>query len=918
MQKLSNKALSLWGKKRTDADQNELWLPLIAHMIDTKNVINWLYNHWLNEGQKQILLENFSDESELQRVVKFLGFIHDIGKATPAFQIKKSFTRDDDLDNALIENLVKTGFDGLNSVDLESIRKSPHAMAGEAILEKRGLNETLGAIIGGHHGKPQSKYWNYESQLYRYDDNYFQVIDPESVEEQKIQQNWEDVRSELINYGLVSCNLTNLENLPNVEQPQAVILNGLVIMADWLASSESIIKENKTLPLFPLIEIDETFYDIGDMEERFEAAITNWIGNDEWSPELIFNSENIYQKRWSFDPRPVQAQMSESIEKSIDPGMMIIEAPMGIGKTEIALTAFEQLAAKTGRNGLFFGLPTQATANAMFSRVNSWLNSIADDQHLTLPIKLMHGKAQFNTEYQNITQTKDIYDTDSDGAVIVNNWFSGKKSILSDFVIGTIDHLLLMGLRQKHLALRHLGLSGKIVIIDEVHAYDVYMSSYLNKALEWLGAYHVPVVALSATLPIEKRNQLLKAYNKGKYGVEAFSAADDWQSKKSYPLLSILDGQKLVQVDKFNSNFSSSTKVQVKRLDVDNEGLIAKATQEIKEGGVAGIIVNTVKRAQDLANIAIDNVSDDTQILILHSRFLATDRERKEEKLQNLIGKNGQRPNKLLVIGTQVLEQSLDIDFDIMFTDIAPMDLILQRAGRLHRHNIDRPLNLLVPKLFVLGINQYGDYGDANESIYEKYLLIKTDYFLPDTLSLPDDISRLVQQVYSSDTDKQVTDITYAKEIFDLHQDKEKEKAKNYQIDVPSNESIRGWLDVSLDITDNDAQAAVRDTDETIEVILLKRTDSGDYLLDGESTSDLLDKERTIAKHIIRLPHSLTWDIDKSIRKLETLTRKNFPDWDNSVWLHDSIVLPLDENCEAEFNGYRISYSQTLGLLYEK
>lgn len=151
---------------------------------------------------------------------------------------------------------------------------------------------------------------------------------------------------------------------------------------------------------------------------------------------------------------------------------------------------------------------------------------------------------------------------------------------------------------------------------------------------------------------------------------------------------------------------------------------MAKVEAKIANGGVAGIIVNTVKRAQEFAKLVPKGVG----CLVLHSAFLATDRMNKEEKLQDLIGKNGQRPKKYIVIGTQVLEQSLDIDFDVLFTDIAPMDLLLQRAGRLHRHEIDRPEGLEESVLYVLKPEGDG-YGDANEAIYEKYYLQKTEAF---------------------------------------------------------------------------------------------------------------------------------------------------------------------------------------------
>lgn len=916
MTNLSNTTLSLWGKKNINEDSEEVWLPLIAHLIDTKNVIGWLYNHWLNDGQRRILSQGFENSNEVQNLVEFIGYIHDIGKATPAFQIKQSFIHNEDLDQDLLERLLQNGFDNLEELKANmDTRHWLHALAGEVILENSGLNESIGAIVGGHHGKPQNKYFDYEDQLMDDTSKYYQS---DSWAENPTREKWENVQKEIINYGLDLCNFKNLEDIPTVTDSQAVILEGLVIMADWLASSEYTIKDGKRVSMFPLISMDQGFSDI-DMTSRYQQGILNWLKTDSWTPQLIVDTKEQYQKRWNFDPRQVQEQMSQAIGDSVDPSMIIVEAPMGIGKTEIALTAVEQLAAKTGINGLFFGLPTQATANAMFDRVDNWLGNIAKEQSENLSIKLMHGKAQFNQKYHNIPDADDI-ETD-EGAVVVNQWFNGKKSILTDFVIGTIDQLLLMGLKQKHLALRHLGLSGKIVVIDEVHAYDVYMSSYLEKAIEWLGAYHVPVVALSATLPVDKRNELLTAYCRGKYGSEKFKAQNtNWQTCQAYPLLSILDGKILKQKSDFSTQADDTT-VKVTRLSIENYDLIEKINDQIEDGGVAGVIVNTVKRAQELAKIAEKECSEDTQILVLHSAFLANDRSNLESKLEKSIGNHQKRPKKMIVIGTQVLEQSLDIDFDVMYTDIAPIDLILQRAGRLHRHQVKRPDKLIEPQLFIMGINSNGDYGDANQAIYEKYLLIKTDHFLKDNIKLPSDISNLVQKVYSADTDNEVQDLQEAEvKKFNIDQEKAEQKSKGYQIRAPRVEkTLHGWLDNDSDTDLNDvkAEAAVRDTNETIEVLLLKKDADGFYLMDGRKVDEEVP-DSVVAQQLIRLPHALTMDINQSIRNLERDTISNFPEWQNSSWLKGSVALILDANNETEFNGYKIKYSSDLGLSYEK
>lgn len=901
MAELSKQALSLWAKKE-NRDGQELWLPLLAHLIDTQNVINWLYYHWLNDNQRSIIRKDLSEDS-IEHLVKFIGFFHDIGKATPAFQTKQSYNRDQVLDNELMEKLLRSGFEDLNDFMPAARRKSPHAIAGETMLEENGLNTSVGAIIGAHHGKPASEYFDSYDQICAYTSNYLQ-----SDIDDHLQKNWLNVHQELINYGLHLSGYTALDEIPEIDQQQSVLLTGLLIMADWIASSEYL-NNDPAFPMFLLIRLDQEFDDL-NMEERFESAINIWDISGHWIPQLVTGIDDQYQKRWGFKPRTVQRLMSEAIGKISDPGMIIIEAPMGIGKTEIALTAAEQLSFTTSSTGFFMGLPTQATSNAMFSRVDKWVNSLAKEENTNLPIKLMHGKAQFNEDNRRLPHAENV---DNQGSVVVNSWFSGKKSMLADFSVGTIDHLLLMSLKQKHLFLRHLGLSGKIVVIDEIHAYDVYMNSYLKRALQWLGAYHIPVIALSATLPKEKRVELIKAYYRGKYG-HRIHDLDGWQDSEAYPLLTYLDGEKVKRLDDFPQP-SHPQRVKIVRLNCDDDQLMERVVDSITDGGVAGIVVNTVKRAQKLSKLVPAGIPK----LLLHSAFLATDREQLEEKLQGEIGKGAKRPEKMVVIGTQVLEQSLDIDFDVLFTDIAPMDLILQRMGRMHRHNIKRPQSLAKPTTYILGINSLGDYGDANEAIYEKYWVMKTDHFLPGTISLPNDISNLVQEVYDQATDKEIPSIEEPYHDVQIMETKEKNKAEAYQIDTPEpDDDLHGWLDRDQQGIDNDAtaEAAVRDIKESIEVVLVQHTKNGDFLVDGRSLADVNDD--VIAQQLIRLPNAVTPDIAKAIDKLERLTEKYYRNWQDSIWLKGMIALPLDQNLKISFNGWQIQYSRSLGLTYEK
>ena len=616
---------------------------------------------------------------------------------------------------------------------------------------------------------------------------------------------------------------------------------------------------------------------------------------------------------------------------------------MGVGKTEAALVVAEIFAEKAKRKGVFFALPTQATSDGIFPRILKWvtkLNSLnSEDTH---SIRLLHGKAQFNEVYKSMEDEVNIGE-DEDGGVIVHGWFKGRKrGMLDDFVVGTIDQLLLAALKQKHLMLRHLGLANKVVIIDECHAYDAYMSQYLNMALSWLGAYHVPVIVLSATLPAKKRQEVIDAYlniksESSEVKPQTFDPLGrsrrtleqppEWVASAEYPLITFTDGnkvsQRMVPADGIERNV---------QLDFLSEDMLSERLEYLlSDGGCAGIIVNTVKRAQELANTLCERFGKEA-VQLLHSRFLAPDRAEKEKKLLKEMGKPGtdsQRPTKRIIVGTQVLEQSLDIDFDVLVTDICPMDLLLQRIGRLHRHERDRPEKLQTALCLITGLD--GDVFEAGtEEIYGKYLLMRTIACLPQRLVLPQDISKLVQDVYNDGCHLLPASPEYdiaASEHKERIADKEK-RAKDFRIGRPWQEgNLSGWL--NTDVSDKSGEAAVRDGDESIEVLLIqKKRDGKLYFLPWiENGRELAQNEtpagelaRALACCCVRLPAILCapWIIDSTIKTLEDIGRQQLFEWQKSPWLAGELVLILNEECSTSLGDYRLVYDQHFGLLHQK
>ncbi|QIB68679.1 CRISPR-associated helicase Cas3' [Aminipila butyrica] len=903
---------NLWGKKK-EKDGQYYWLPLEQHLLDTSNLMIQLWNHWLSKGQRKFILESISalEEDAGISLAAFVGLTHDLAKATPSFSLRPSGNNQStDLDKILTERLIRAGFTELGNWRTESSSKSPHALASQVLLNSYGVRADIASIIGGHHGRPVDDKKEIRQQLEAYTANYYQYDhDGECTEK------WKQVQRKLFEWALEEAGYESVDALPKVEQPAQALLQGLLIMADWIASNE------EYFPLFPIDKEEEEA-----QEERLEYGWARWSKTYPWNPDYFGDMEEQYSKRFQFHPREIQQAFFKAIDEAENPGIIVLEAPMGVGKTEAALLGVEQMAEKANCSGMFFGLPTQATSDGIFLRIEEWIEKIASETGDDKSIQLMHGKAQFNEAFQNLKNAENINVEDRQGSVVINEWFTGRKTaILDDFVVGTVDQLLLAGLKQKHLALRHLGLSKKVIVIDEVHAYDAYMSAFLYRVVEWLGAYRIPVIILSATLPAVRRKELVETYCQGMGVKRRNIQADysDWKTTEAYPLITYTDGDKVSQLRDFQVENIKEVKVAL----IDEDDFLTTIERVLSNGGIAGIIVNTVKRAQDLAE-KLACVFGKENINVLHSSFLAPHRREKEKQLLNEIGKNANRPKLRIVIGTQVLEQSLDIDVDILFTDIAPIDLLFQRIGRLHRHmETKRPEGLKEPVVYVMGIRGMAEFEAGTRTIYGDYLLMRTQLLLPEKLMLPGNISRLVQNVYSEeelDIPQSIREkYEEAKVENELKIERKKHHAEAFRLEKPyepDENSLIGWLKNNPPSDSEEAGlAAVRDGADSIEVILVKRKEHELYLLDettninGELTAALAKK---ISQQTIRLPHIFSYKTDALIKELEGRNQAELFHWQSEPWLKGSLGIVLDEDNRAMLMGYKLYYDKQYGLIY--
>ena len=904
---------------KSDRENGNDWLPFWMHSFDTAGIMEKLAQKRLPESISDYLCAECGGREKLFSTLKFCALVHDIGKLTIVFQ-SRIYDAVDFSPFAVCVELPK-------SSSLVNAPNTPHALASEAILLKLGCREGVASIAGAHHERPSAL-----ADVCDQISGACTAVENFYGKRGKYRQLFEVLWKEWIDFSLECAGFSELSDLPDMAVPAQVVISGMLVTADWIAS-------NKTY--FPLISADQKG-EFGDYPKRIENAWTTIGFPNMWESKARFGlDDEAFKERFGFLPNPTQADIISTATDAESSGIYIIEAPMGLGKTEAALALSEILAARAGAGGMFFGMPTQATSNGIFPRLEKWAGGLAEDEQTLLAIKLAHGNAALNEDYRELFTGHSNLNIESDSGLIVHDWFSGRKqTLLSDFVIGTVDQLLMAALKQKHVMLKHFGLSGKVVVVDECHAYDAYMSQYLDMAIKWLGIYKVPVIILSATLPEKRRAELIEAYTdsekrRAKHTeayVDKKIADEAWKHSLAYPLLTYTENNAVKQ--KALAFDGENKEVSVRRIIRDE--VAATAGYAVERGGCVGVIVNTVRKAQEIA-AELQSAFPKAEVIIMHAQFIMTDRAKREEQILKRVGKHSipESRHGLIIVGTQVLEQSLDLDFDLMITELCPMDLLLQRTGRLHRHNRVRPQGLETASCFVLDETD-DSFDSGSAAIYGEWLLMRTRALLPNKLTIPSDIPLLVQQTYDETNNEMLGELTEgmkkAQEENKLRTGKKRRSAGNYLISKPSNKKgkcLDGWLD--NDIKPNNEQTgekAVRDGDPSVDVIALMRDGEGLIRIIADKSETIIPADRPpsreeallIARQKLRLPgfFGRRWKIDDTIEQLEAETQNVFSAWQDSALLKEEVVLLFDEDLNADLAGVQLHYDIKTGLTYVK
>lgn len=702
---LRERSRGLWAKSSPEGEGHSL----LAHLLDVGLVTDVLLQATGTELISLASDELGLDSGDAKRLVVVMAALHDIGKATPVFQRKWA-------KGAPPEALA------IRAEDLQHGRASGIILRGWLIARgcSRRVATSLANAVAIHHGSRLPTDFAAPG-----------TFDPRSLgDDLDPWRTWQLALLEDVSAAFG--NLPEIGTSRYLKGRTWALLAGLTSVADWLGSS---------LPQVGRVEDIDSYLELRKADAKARLQEIGWLSNRPWwrpetdtgSYEALFSAPGI-----EFRPRPLQTTVGKLVRDRDSPYLLIVEAPMGEGKTE---AAYFSLLQPTGIRGGYIALPTQATSDAMHDRLTEF---VARHRGRPVGIALAHGASRDIP--RGLALAEEAVAEAAESNAQAASWFSqGRRELLAELGVGTVDQAVLSILPVRHFFVRLWGLAGKTVVLDEVHAYDAYTSGLIAELIRWLAATGTSVVLMSATLPAAASARMADAYCDG-LGIDSPRLP-----MVAYPRATLISAAGPVIV-----NFAASREARVRLASAPYgiEELGALVLNAAKTGAAVVAIVNDVGRAQALYRHCVGN---GTEAILLHARMPLDERRRRERAVVASYGPHGISGERSgIVVATQVVEQSLDLDFDVMFTDLAPVDLILQRAGRLHRHErVARPAGYASPWLGIAGLKSAGELVPdprAMRTVYSEFVMWRTWGVLVQRghLDLPDDIDSLVQTVYGS------------------------------------------------------------------------------------------------------------------------------------------------------------------------
>ena len=504
-------------------------------------------------------------------------------------------------------------------------------------------------------------------------------------------------------------------------------LAGLAVLADWIGSNQTWFEFKPTPQSGDLLENITKYCEMHARpcagRAMGEAGLVSARASSQTGLAHLFGAGYI--------ATPLQIYV-ENVDLPEGPLLFIVEDMTGAGKTEAAIILAHRLMLAGKAQGLCIALPTMATANAMFMRLAVSYRRLFDETGAP-SIVLTHGRRDLFGGFAHLPNALGKYDGDArdgddpsqiEASAFCADWLarSNKQAFLAQVGAGTIDQAILAVLPARHQTLRLWGLVDKVLVIDEAHAYDAYMSKEIECLLQFHAALGGSAIVLSATLPQEKRASLAHAFLGG--AKEGEKSA--WKpSGSAYPLVTSVAIEK-IEEKPLALRDDLAREVAVHRVDTLDEAQ-RRALAAAEQGAAVAFIRNTVDEAIESYEALSRNFQN---VALFHARFAMGDRQNIEADVLDRFGKNSQARRNTLLVATQVVEQSLDLDFDLIISDLAPVDLLIQRAGRLWRHKRERPI--AGPSLLVLS----PEPSDNAERMWPAPLLPKTVFVYRDAALL--------------------------------------------------------------------------------------------------------------------------------------------------------------------------------------
>jgi CRISPR-associated endonuclease/helicase Cas3 len=744
---LNNNTLSFWGKS---SPANKFAKPVLHHMLDVAAVAESLIlfrpqmARWLAQ---QLELS----PKQLAPLVAFLTGLHDLGKISLPFQSKSS-------DHWPTENLGAmdswTILSNRNHWECTAELLQDEAIA--RILEQCFPNlcgsKQLVAVVAGHHGRaPSNEVMG--SQLSK------KNIPPVCV--RAATEIVQFLANKFISEPIPELNETSLTRA-------SFALNGLVTVADWVGSDTACFPFPEHAPR---VEELEDYWQYVQHQAQ-SAVIQKGLAG---ATPINYPSYNLLKLPCAGKLRPMQSAV-ETVEITDNPQLFIVEDTTGSGKTESALLLAGRLMTAGCAEGIYFALPTMATANAMHGRLKEEYKNFYDyDPDEGEPsLVLAHGRAKLARQLTALRLSTGGDDAESTRAYCASFIADSRKlALFADIGIGTIDQAFLGVLRKKHLTLRQFALSNRILIVDEAHAFDAYMGEELKTLLRVQAMNGGSAIVLSATLPQAKRHEFAQAFVDGLpptkqvgsgYAAQYVSETIELKSQ-CYPLLTCVGAEGAEEIEvAFDQRLARTIKIEPIKTRDESVALALKAAAQ---GAAVAIICNAVDEAIGVYNKLAAIRKNTEKLMLFHARFTVGDRMNIEQNVLELFGKDSTAEKRQghILVATQVIEQSLDLDFDLVISDLAPIDLLIQRAGRLWRHMTQRPQTerpLKEPVLAVLmpDPNQVKDAKWLEETLGKAAYIYKNPAVMwrsakilteQGNINIPEYLRPMIEHVYQQD-----------------------------------------------------------------------------------------------------------------------------------------------------------------------